>query len=448
MLIDAGCELDSYAADITRTFPVDGKFSGGAEGRLRAGARLPGSGHQGREAGRGVHRLPRCRHARPGARLHRHEALQGQRRQGAGRRVVQAVLHAPHRPLAGPRRARRRRLHAQGQVEEAQARHGAHGGAGLLHPPGGQGAQAFLEHRRAHRGRRPRHREGPRDPHRRLSRSAWPTSRPRSGASGKAPEPWTGSTSRSSGAGPVGAALAALLVPGGRTVRVLEARDGPSRDARTLALSQASREFLEEAGGWPATGVTPIVDIHVSQKGGPGRTLITAGDQGLAALGYTVAYAALEAVLERRARRPRRERFVGDAPARRSRWKRDGAMLQLAGGGRLEARLLVLADGGVNARRIPGLAYSEKDYGQVAITGPVRTDRPHGGRAYERFTPRGPVALLPVERSLCARVDGDAGRGRAHPRPGRRRVPRASCRRISATAPDASSRPARGRRSR
>jgi Xaa-Pro aminopeptidase len=27
MLIDAGCELDSYAADITRTFPVDGKFS-------------------------------------------------------------------------------------------------------------------------------------------------------------------------------------------------------------------------------------------------------------------------------------------------------------------------------------------------------------------------------------------------------------------------------------
>ena len=28
MLIDAGCELESYAADITRTFPVGGKFSG------------------------------------------------------------------------------------------------------------------------------------------------------------------------------------------------------------------------------------------------------------------------------------------------------------------------------------------------------------------------------------------------------------------------------------
>jgi Xaa-Pro aminopeptidase len=28
MLIDAGCELESYAADITRTFPIAGRFSG------------------------------------------------------------------------------------------------------------------------------------------------------------------------------------------------------------------------------------------------------------------------------------------------------------------------------------------------------------------------------------------------------------------------------------
>jgi 2-octaprenyl-6-methoxyphenol hydroxylase len=197
------------------------------------------------------------------------------------------------------------------------------------------------------------------------------------------------------GAGPVGAALAALVVPGGRSVRVLEARSAPSRDARTLALSQASREFLEAAGGWPATGTTPIVDIHVSQKGGPGRTLITAADAGLAALGYTVSYAVLEEVLEKRLA-ALGTRVSWGAACEAIDLQPDCARLQLAGGEGVEARLLVLADGGANARKIPGLAYAEKDYGQVAITGPVHTDRPHGGRAYERFTPQGPVALLPV----------------------------------------------------
>jgi 2-octaprenyl-6-methoxyphenol hydroxylase len=197
------------------------------------------------------------------------------------------------------------------------------------------------------------------------------------------------------GAGPVGAALAALLAPTGWRLRVLEARDGPSGDARTLALSQASRELLEEAGGWPGAGVTPILDIHVSQKGGPGRTVMSAAEQGLPALGYTVSYAALERELAARI-------AALDVPVS---WgtacesialEGAGARIGLAGGEELEAALLVLADGGVNARRIPGLAYTEKEYGQVAITGPVRTDRAHGGRAYERFTPQGPVALLPV----------------------------------------------------
>lgn len=197
------------------------------------------------------------------------------------------------------------------------------------------------------------------------------------------------------GAGPVGAVLAALLVRDGRRVRVLEARGAPSRDVRTLALSQASREFLEDAGGWPATGVTPIADIHVSQKGGPGRTLISATDQGLAALGYTVSYAALEEALARQLAASGASVSWG-TPCAAIELDAQLARVRLASGASMEARLLVLADGGVNARRIPGLAYSEKDYGQVAITGPVHTDKPHRGRAYERFTPQGPVALLPV----------------------------------------------------
>jgi 2-octaprenyl-6-methoxyphenol hydroxylase len=75
----------------------------------------------------------------------------------------------------------------------------------------------------------------------------------------------------------------------------------------------------------------------------------------------------------------------------------DHATIRLESGEAVSARLLVLADGGANAEKIPGIAFNEKDYGQHAVIGIVATDKPHGGRAYERFTPQGPVALLPVE---------------------------------------------------
>jgi 2-octaprenyl-6-methoxyphenol hydroxylase len=75
----------------------------------------------------------------------------------------------------------------------------------------------------------------------------------------------------------------------------------------------------------------------------------------------------------------------------------DEARVRFASGDEARARLLVLADGGANASRIPGIAFAEKDYGQQAVIGIAATDRPHGARAYERFTPQGPMALLPVE---------------------------------------------------
>jgi 2-octaprenyl-6-methoxyphenol hydroxylase len=197
------------------------------------------------------------------------------------------------------------------------------------------------------------------------------------------------------GAGPVGATVAALSAAPGLRIGVFEARAAPSGESRILALSHASRMLLEEAQAWPASAATPIASIHISQKGGPGRTLLEAAEQGLPALGYTVSYAALEEALTRRLRElgiPIRyasscERIALDA---------DRACVRFASGDEIDAGLLVLADGGANAGRIPGIAFSEKDYAQSAVTGMVRTDRSHGHRAYERFTPQGPVALLPA----------------------------------------------------
>jgi 2-octaprenyl-6-methoxyphenol hydroxylase len=197
------------------------------------------------------------------------------------------------------------------------------------------------------------------------------------------------------GAGPVGATLAVLAAGSGFAIGIFEARTGPSHDSRTLALSHASRERLEEARAWPRDDATPITSIHISQRGGPGRTLMQASEQGLPALGYTVPYAALEGALQGRLAECGIAVNYG-AECTAIELAAETATLRFASGASEQARLLVLADGGANASRIPGIAFMEKDYAQRADVAAVRADREHAGRAYERFTPHGPMALLPV----------------------------------------------------
>jgi 2-octaprenyl-6-methoxyphenol hydroxylase len=198
------------------------------------------------------------------------------------------------------------------------------------------------------------------------------------------------------GGGPVGATVAALAADAGLSIEVFEARPQPSGDARILALSHASRERLEEAGAWPAAHATPIRSIHISQKGGPGRTVLDAAEQSLPALGYTVPFAALEMALGARLAAGGIAVHRGES-CERIALAPECATLSFASGLEVAARLLVLADGGTNAAKIPGIAFSEKDYDQQAVVARVRTDRPHAQRAYERFTADGPMALLPVE---------------------------------------------------
>ena len=49
-------------------------------------------------------------------------------------------------------------------------------------------------------------------------------------------------------------------------------------------------------------------------------------------------------------------------------------------------------------------ASEERDYGQHAIVSAVRLQRPHRGVAYERFTPDGPVALIPKPEDAASLV--------------------------------------------
>lgn len=202
------------------------------------------------------------------------------------------------------------------------------------------------------------------------------------------------------GGGPVGAALALALRGSSLSVAVLEARADPASaaDPRALALSHGSSLLLARLGVWERIPATPIETIHVSSAGSFGRSLLAARDCGVPALGYVVSYRDLYQALHSALAATDADYLTGaavsevrcDADARRVRFERGGASEEMV------AELVVLAEGGRLGGSIEGVRQSERDYGQWAVVAEVRSDCPHGNRAYERFTPDGPVALLPA----------------------------------------------------
>lgn len=63
----------------------------------------------------------------------------------------------------------------------------------------------------------------------------------------------------------------------------------------------------------------------------------------------------------------------------------------------LRADLLVACDGrDSTVRNLLGIGTKDYDYGQTAIVGVVQTDKPHEHVAIERFSPAGPLAVLPL----------------------------------------------------
>jgi len=209
------------------------------------------------------------------------------------------------------------------------------------------------------------------------------------------------------GGGMVGASLALALAALPLEVVCLEAVDPeaeaqPSFDARTTALSNGSRRILATLGAWPAiaASATPIRRIHVSEQGTFGSALIDAAQQGLESLGHVAENRAIGAALRGALGAASRVRTL--APATVVAAEDAGASVVLSveapgGRSRLRARLVVAADGaGSLVRREAGVGASRRDYGQSAVVATLATERFHAHTAYERFTPTGPIALLPL----------------------------------------------------
>ncbi len=219
------------------------------------------------------------------------------------------------------------------------------------------------------------------------------------------------------GGGMVGASLALALA--GTALRValveavpLEAASQPSFDDRTSALGNGSRRIFEALGVWPhlSAHAGEVREIRVSDAGRFGAARLCAAEQGLAALGYVVSNRHIGAALwQELARRPR---ILVRNPARvlEVRLESTGARLTVRGAGgdagvqagaaeteEFAARVVVAADGAQSlVRAAAGIAALVEDYRQVAVVVHLATDRPASAVAYERFTPAGPLAVLPL----------------------------------------------------
>jgi len=204
------------------------------------------------------------------------------------------------------------------------------------------------------------------------------------------------------GGGPVGASLALALRGTGLVVGLLEPRAprAAQADPRPVALSHGSRLILERLGVWePLAPATPIRRIHVSQRGGFGRVELDATEARLPALGYVVDYGRLAVTLET-ALEAAGGCHVIRAAVTGIHADANAAYAQFdAGRGPEQAatRLLAVADGGALA----SARVQIRDYRQAAVTARVTCGTPHQNVAYERFTPEGPLALLPLGGMLA-----------------------------------------------
>ena len=212
-----------------------------------------------------------------------------------------------------------------------------------------------------------------------------------------------------SGAGLVGSLLSCLCADKGLGVCVVDPgllrpslEDGsPLVDGRSFAIAYGSAEVLKAAGIWKHLRDIPglLKTIVVSHTGGKKTLCYHAEDVGVEALGYLVPASDLKQAL-RQALLEREDRLTFRMPGQVVSWEasEDKTAVTLGSGEILMTSLLVGAEGrnSLIAEKLSPQTWGHT-YDQTALVFTLGHTEDHQNRAYEHFTPEGPLALLPLE---------------------------------------------------
>ncbi|MFN3073248.1 FAD-dependent oxidoreductase [Acinetobacter sp. TY2] len=216
------------------------------------------------------------------------------------------------------------------------------------------------------------------------------------------------------GGGMVGLSLALMLAKTNIAVKLLEAIKYPnyddanlapyhsSFDARNSALSRRSVQIYQELGLWNALQehATPILEVNITEQGGFGKARLKAGQEKVESFGQVIENAWLGRVLLTEVKQQPLIELIDGVQVTSLIQDTDFAYIEAKRGDythKLQSKLVIAADGRDSfCRQALGIGASVHDYDQVAIVTTVQTSKPHEHVGFERFSPLGPLALLPL----------------------------------------------------
>jgi 2-octaprenyl-6-methoxyphenol hydroxylase len=201
------------------------------------------------------------------------------------------------------------------------------------------------------------------------------------------------------GAGPAGLTAALALASAGVAVTLIGSHAG---DNRTTALLASSITALETLGIWQdcVAQAAPLDVMRIVDDTGrlwrAPELRFVAAEIGLNAFGWNIENRHLVAALERHlAGLPNVTLLPLQATG--VDFLDDAARVALDGGGTVDARLLVAADGRRSlCREAAGITAKGWSYPQVAVTLNFAHSRPHENISTEFHTPHGPFTVVPL----------------------------------------------------
>ncbi|MGI9435286.1 MAG: UbiH/UbiF/VisC/COQ6 family ubiquinone biosynthesis hydroxylase [Geminicoccaceae bacterium] len=209
------------------------------------------------------------------------------------------------------------------------------------------------------------------------------------------------------GGGMTGLVMADAVAGAGADVLLIDpvpwpAAMAPPFDGRVTAIARASRYLLEGIGVWSAMAdeATAITDIEVGDEGASSGVHYDHREVGGDSLGHIVENRIIRSSLVARAKELVGETLTLALPDRVTRLDRrsSSAIIDLENGGRVEASLVIGADGRNSiCREEADIDVMNWAYRQTGIVATIAHQKLHHGLAVERFFPSGPLAILPMK---------------------------------------------------